>query len=57
MALFRQGDEKAARYLFAAAKEKLTPLPEEDEALPKDISADQIIVRLAYREADALINK
>lgn len=57
MALFRQGKDQAARDLFAAAKAKMTPLPEADEDILRDAGADQIITWLAYREADALINK
>ena len=57
MALFRHGDEAAARELFTVAKEKMQPIPEENKVQPEKTDHNQLIVWLAYREADALINK
>ena len=57
MALFRQGKEDAARELLIAAKEKMEPLPDDAREVPKGIGLSQLWVWVAYREADAMINK
>lgn len=57
MSMFQQGKEQPARELFAAAKENMKPIPEDGEDPLKGVHRDQIIVWIAYREADALINE
>ena len=57
MALFRQGNEEAARDLFAVAREKMSTRPEKEDEQIKGMDHYHIFVWLACREADALINK
>ncbi|MEZ5941892.1 MAG: protein kinase [Planctomycetaceae bacterium] len=56
MALFQQGNEKEAQDLFAATEAKMKPRPEQMGKPFDDVEPDQIIVWIAHREADALIN-
>jgi len=56
MSLFRQGKTAEARKFFADTAAKMKPLPaDERRPLAKDVSPDDVIVWLAYKEAKALL--
>ncbi|WP_166831708.1 protein kinase domain-containing protein [Thalassoroseus pseudoceratinae] len=57
MALFQKGDKEAAQELFATAEEKMKPFPKEKEDPLEGIGPDYIIVWVAHREANMLINE
>ena len=56
MILFRQGKAAEARQLFSEAEALMKPLPAADRlALQSEITTDEIIVWLAYKEARAML--
>ena len=56
MSLFRQGKEDEARKLAAAAAAKMKPLPKDEKSpLAGNANADDLILWMAYKEAEAMI--
>jgi hypothetical protein len=56
MSLFRQGKENEVRKLATEAAAKTKPLPKDEKnPLAGDVTADDLILRLAYKEAKELI--
>jgi serine/threonine protein kinase/tetratricopeptide (TPR) repeat protein len=56
MMLFRKGQDQAAKDLFHEAEAQIPPLPENAaHVLPVEVSQDQLLCWLAYKEAAALL--
>jgi hypothetical protein len=56
MSLFRQGNGAEARNLFAATRAEMRPLPVDGQPLKERADHDDLIVWLAFMEAQALLN-
>ena len=56
MSLFRQGKAPEARELFTTAEAQMKPLPLEGEMFKDLATQDDLICRLACKEARALLN-
>ena len=56
LSLFRQGKEEEARQLALAAAAKMKPLPKDEQnPLANQVTHDDLILWLAYKEAKAMI--
>jgi hypothetical protein len=56
MSLFRQGKEAEARQLALAAAAQMKPLPKDEQnPLANNATHDDLILWLAYKEAEAMI--